>query len=91
MSKPNKPQQSTVASTNSAEQQEPVTNQAAPQASTNDPTASTAQVTQKLSIQGPEHGRWRLGRKFGPVPQELALTKEEFDVIQGDPFLKIVS
>ena len=46
--------------------------------------------SRKLKVQGPERGRWRLGRQFGPVPQEVELTEAEFNVIQEDPLLKIV-
>lgn len=47
--------------------------------------------SRKFKVQGPAHGRWRLGRQFGPVPQEVELTEAEFNVIQEDPLLKILS
>lgn len=36
--------------------------------------------------------RWRAGLQFGPEPTQVdraALTKDQFDALESDPFLKI--
>ena len=44
----------------------------------------------KITVQGPASGRWRCGFKFGPEPQVVLVTKEQFDDIASDPYLKLV-
>ncbi len=45
-----------------------------------------------IRVTGPEDGRWRAGRKFGPLGTELclaSLTVEEFGEISGDELLTV--
>jgi hypothetical protein len=47
-------------------------------------------LTDKITVQGPERGRWRCGFKFGVEPLEVEVTQEQFEVITSDPHLKLV-
>lgn len=69
-----------------------------PNSQTNGTTDKVAPEENKLSgkviiITGPEGGRWRAGRRFGPTPTEIPV--EEFDseddikVFLDDPKLSV--
>lgn len=59
------------------------------------PSSATSEpaVAPALIVTGPQSGRWRAGRKFGPAPETLLvsdLTDAEIDALRADPALTIV-
>ena len=47
---------------------------------------------EKIVVRGPEDGRWRAGRHFGPIDVEIdlsTLTAAELAAIEGDPKLSV--
>ena len=46
-----------------------------------------------VSVVGPAKGRWRIGRKFTPVPTEFSsadLSAEQIKALMDDPELTVV-
>jgi hypothetical protein len=42
-----------------------------------------------VEVKGPAAGRWRIGRKFGSDPVQLAVTSEERELLLADPTLSV--
>lgn len=56
---------------------------------TDKPSTKKAEV---LVVRGPEKGRWRAGRHFGPAAVEIPvadLKKAEIEAIESDPTLSV--